>query len=182
MNLSDSGMVIAAVRSDEEFRLALGKKAEIIFDLNTDLLKITKRIRLAHENNKKLFVHMDFADGIGKAESGIRFLKSIGIDGIISTRQSIIKIARKLEIFTVQRFFIVDSHSVVTTVESVKAAKPDMIEVMPGIANKVIEKLSKSLNVPVIAGGLVETKEEANDALKCGATAVSTGKAELWEI
>ena len=182
MELLKKGTVIAAVRSDEEFRLALSKSAEIIFDLNTDLLKITKRIRLAHEHGKKLFVHMDFADGIGKDESGIRFLKSIGIDGIISTRQGIIKIARKLEIFTVQRFFIVDSQSVLTTVESVKAAKPDMIEVMPGIANKVIESLSQSLSVPVIAGGLVETKDEVLNALKCGATAVSTGRAELWEI
>ncbi len=182
MDLSNSGVVIAAVRSDEEFRLALCKKAEIIFDLNTDLLKVTKRIRLAHEKDKKLFVHMDFADGIGKDESGIRFLKSIGIDGIISTRQNIIKLARKFEIFTVQRFFIVDSHSVLTTVESVKSAKPDMIEVMPGIANKVIESLSQSLNVPVIAGGLVETEAEVKAALKCGAAAVSTGKAELWEI
>lgn len=181
MKLFNFGKVIAAVRTDEEFELALTKKPEIIFDLNTDLLKIAKRTRLAHEAGKKLFVHMDFADGIGKDESGIRFLKAIGIDGIISTKLGIIKMARKLEIFTVQRFFIVDSHSVETTVDSVKASKADMIEVMPGIVKRTITRLCESLDIPIIAGGLIETKEDISQILESGAAAVSTGKAELWD-
>jgi hypothetical protein len=44
----------------------------------------------------------------------------MGVDGIISTRTNIIKFARQEGLTTVQRFFIVDSHSVDTTVELVQ--------------------------------------------------------------
>ena len=175
-------MIIAAVRNREEYNSALLSSGKIIFDLSPSVLDLEEKVEKAHKHNKKIFIHLDLAEGIGKDRAGVCFVKKLGVDGIISTRVSVIKIAREEKLFTVQRFFIVDSQSVLTTVESVKAAKPDMIEVMPGIANKVIESLSKSLSVPVIAGGLVETKDEVLNALKCGATAVSTGRAELWEI
>jgi glycerol uptake operon antiterminator len=46
---------------------------------------------------------------------------------------------------------------------------------------KVIARLSKE-NIPVIAGGLIETKGEITAALGSGATAISTGRPELWEL
>jgi glycerol uptake operon antiterminator len=52
---------------------------------------------------------------------------------------------------------------------------------MPGVIGKAITKFS-SCGIPVIAGGLVQTKTEVTDALGCGATAVSTGKEELWYL
>ena len=36
-------------------------------------------------------------------------------------------------------------------------------------------------NKPLIAGGLIETKEEVMQALSSGATCVSTTKKEIWE-
>ncbi|MBQ3075076.1 MAG: glycerol-3-phosphate responsive antiterminator, partial [Clostridia bacterium] len=39
---------------------------------------------------------------------------------------------------------------------------------------------AKEVSVPLIAGGLIETKAEVMDALQSGAIAVSTGKEELW--
>ena len=82
---------------------------------------------------------------------------------------------------TVQRFFIVDSHSVDTTIEAVKTSKPYMIELMPGTLPKIIERVRKQVKMPVIAGGLIETKEEALAAFEAGAGAASTSKKELWE-
>ena len=40
----------------------------------------------------------------------------------------------------------------------------------------------KDIHVPVIAGGLIQTKQEVMEALRCGATAVSTGCKELWYL
>ena len=39
-------------------------------------------------------------------------------------------------LFTIQRFFIVDSHSVDTAVESIRIGKPDVVEIMPGVIGK----------------------------------------------
>ena len=52
---------------------------------------------------------------------------------------------------------------------------------MPGVIPKVIEKFAEK-NINVIAGGLIETKAEVLTALQHSATAVSTGKSELWYI
>jgi hypothetical protein len=57
-----------------------------------------------------------------------------------------------------------------------------IIEVMPGTVDKVIARLHEHLNIPVIAGGLVECKEEVTKALNAGAVAVSTAHRELWKL
>lgn len=180
--ISDIGRVIAAVRTEVEFEAALSSRAAVIFDLAPDLMKLPARIKRAKAAGKKLFLHIDLAKGIGRDESGILFLRGLGIDGIVSTKVSMIKLAREKGLFTVQRFFIVDSQSVHTTVEAVKSSSPHVIEVMPGIVCKVIARLCEQLDIPLIAGGLIEDREEAEAALKGGATAVSTGKEELWGL
>ena len=173
-------MIIAAVRNERDMEKALQSGVESIFYLSPNILTLDETVRGAHEVDKKIFLHMDLAEGIGKDKAGIEYVKQKGVDGVISTRVNIIKAAREAGLFTVQRFFIVDSQSVNTTLEGIKASKPDMIEIMPGIATKVIADLKAKLNSPIIAGGMIESRLEVRDALQSGATAVSTSKRELW--
>ena len=182
LNLFENCRIISATRSDEEFLRALAHNTEIIFDLDPDLMNISVKVKKAHEAGKKYLAHVDLAKGLGKDESGVRFLRRIGVDGVISTKVGVIKLAREQGLLTVQRFFIVDSHSISTTVDSVSSSKPDMIEIMPGIMPKVIEKIKNMIDVPIIAGGLIETDEEALSVLENGAAAVSTGRRELWSL
>lgn len=178
----DMKKVIAAIRSEEEFMSALESSVDTVFHLMPNIITLRKDAEAAHSKGKKMFIHFDFAEGVGKDRYGILYAKAAGVDGIISTRVNIIRLAREAGMFTVQRFFIVDSRSVDTTVESLKSSKADMIEVMPGVLPKVIENLKKRVNVPIIAGGLIETKQEIGSAMEAGAAAVSTGCEELWEI
>lgn len=173
--------IIAAARSDEELMAAVKSKAEMIFMLSPNIEDLKRQTDAVHKSGKKMFIHLDLAEGIGKDEYGIRYAKSQGVDGIISTRTNIIKLAKKEDLFTVQRFFIVDSQSVSTAIETSRSSKADMIEVMPGTVTKVIKKLKKELEIPIVAGGLIETGEEIVKAISAGATAISTGKKEFWE-
>jgi glycerol uptake operon antiterminator len=52
---------------------------------------------------------------------------------------------------------------------------------MPGIMPKMVERFA-AIGIPVIAGGLIETKTEITSSLKAGAVAVSTGKKGLWYL
>lgn len=174
--------IIAAVRTQAEFENAVNSKAGIIFHLSPDLHTVADMAKAAHSCGKKLFIHLDLATGIGKDKSGILYAKNAGVDGVLSTRVNIIKAARECGVFTVQRFFAVDSQSVDTTVEAVKSAKADMIEIMPGVLTKVIKRLRQLVNVPIIAGGLIDSADEIEDILASGATAVSTSKNELWNL
>ena len=179
MDILNSGNVIAAVKK-EQFEDALKSNVNWIFDLAPEISKIKDRAELSHNNGKKYFIHFDLSEGLGKDKCAIAFAKELGIDGIISTRVNIIKMAREEGLFTVQRFFIVDSHSIETTLEGIKQGKPEMIEIMPATVYKVIDSLSARVSVPIIAGGLIASKEEADTALRCGASAVSTSRSELW--
>lgn len=172
--------IIAAVRSENELENALKSDVDIIFYLSPSLFTIKEIVKKIHDTNKKVFIHIDLAEGIGKDKSGIKFCKDVGVDGIISTKINMIREAKELGLTTVQRFFIIDSHSIDTTVETLKNSKADMIEIMPGVVYKVIKKLKTKLNIPVISGGLIDEKPEIYEALKSGASAISTGKQILW--
>ncbi len=179
MELADSP-VIAAVRSPQEFEAALNAPVETVFLLNASLLTLRETVLRAHEKQKYVFVHIDLAEGVGKDSAGVAFLRKLGIDGVISTRGSMIRLAKECGLQTVQRFFTVDSHSIETAIESIRSVSPDCVELMPGVIPKILHRLCGRVSVPVIAGGLIETKEEIIAAINAGASAVSTGCAALW--
>ncbi len=178
LNTLERSPIIAAVR-DNLFAEALESPAEVIFLLGGNLLTAEKRIIAAHERNKLIFVHIDLAEGIGKDRTGIEYLAKLGVDGILSTKSALIRMARDQGLLTVQRFFAYDSHGIEGIADMAAGASPDIIEIMPGVIGKIIERFART-DIPLIAGGLIDEKGEVTSALSLGALAVSTGKKELW--
>ncbi|MBE6555877.1 MAG: glycerol-3-phosphate responsive antiterminator [Ruminococcaceae bacterium] len=172
--------VIAAVH-EAAFDAALASPAEVIFYLKANLLTVAERVRAAHGAGKCIFVHIDLAEGIGKDRIGIEYLASVGVDGVISTRTQLLRQAKEHGLVAIQRFFALDSQGMESISETLESAAPDLIEIMPGVIGKAISRFAGG-RIPVIAGGLIETKKEVMAALDCGAIAVSTGKKELFDI
>ena len=172
--------IIAAVRTEESFCEALEADVQAIFLLGSSILTIDSFVKRAHEKGKLLFLHMDFVQGISSDATGVKYLATKGIDGVISTRTNIISAASDCGIGSVQRFFMVDSRFEETALEALRGSRANMVELMPGIAYKAIEKIKQSVRIPIIAGGLIDQKAEVFKALSSGASAVSTGKKELW--
>ena len=172
--------IIAAVHEDS-WQKALTAPPEIIFYLDANLLTVKDRVLQAHSVGKKVFVHLDLADGIAKDKTAVQFLLECGVDGIVSTKPQIIRFAKELNLLTVQRFFLLDTQGVENISDMLNSTVPHFMELMPGLINKVVKRFSQS-SIPVIAGGLLETKSEVTAALSCGAAAVSTSKEELWYL
>lgn len=170
--------IIAAIR-ESAVEKALDSPVNLVFLLDANIMSVEKNIEKIHKSGKKVFIHLDLASGIGKDKAGVEYLAKLGVDGIISTRTSIIHSAKEQNLLTVQRFFALDSQGVSAIKDVIKTSHPDMIEIMPALATKVIKNLSK-LGVPIIAGGLIEEKSEVLAALSSKAIAISTGKSELW--
>lgn len=178
-NIEDNP-IIAAVHSKNDFEDAIKSQLNVIFMINANILTLQEFANTAHENGKTLFIHSDITEGIAKDNYGIEYIAKMGADGIISTRGNIIKIAKEYKLKTIQRFFIIDGHSVVAALDSIKTVKSDMIEIMPGVIPKIIERFSESIKTPIITGGLIDTKQEIICALKAGATSISTSNKKLW--
>ncbi len=75
---------------------------------------------------------------------------------------------------------LIDSMAYENVKTQVTAAKPDVVEVLPGMMPKVIGKICKDLPVPVIAGGMIREKEDVMALLKAGVTSVSSTNPEIW--
>ncbi|MBR3053241.1 MAG: glycerol-3-phosphate responsive antiterminator [Firmicutes bacterium] len=174
--------IAAAIRTEKDFSTALRSGVEVVFLLHSNIMTVHQSVKEVHSSGKYAFVHVDFAEGIGKDRAGLEFLAKQGVDGILTTRTNIVRMATEFDLVTVQRFFLVDSHSLNTSVESLRIAKPDIIELMPGIVTKKIREFAQISEVPIIAGGLIETEEEVREALDAGADVVSTGEVRLWSL
>lgn len=172
--------VIAAIR-DDGWDKAIASPARVIFHLSANLLDVNRLVSEAHAADKFLFIHMDLAEGIGRDRTGIGYLAQCGVDGIISTKAQLIKFAKELNLVTVQRFFALDSRGLDSIQDMLRISNPHFMEIMPGVIGKAILRFSSG-GIAVIAGGLVQTKSEVTDALRNGATAVSTGQPELWYL
>ena len=172
--------VIAAV-SNDKWEEALGYPGKVIFYLSADLLTIGEKVAAAHKNGKVLMVHMDLAEGIGKDRAGVAYLAQCGVDGIISTKSNLIRYAKEQNLIAIQRCFALDSRGLDSVADALRNTNPHLVEIMPGVIPKAIAKFAGS-NIPVIAGGLLETKAEVMEALDAGATAVSTGSKTLWYL
>lgn len=175
--------VIAAVQNEEDLEIAIKSQVTTIFLLCADIFNAKSLVDKIKKADKSALIHIDFLEGIGKDSKAIDYIiQVIQPDGVISTKSSHIKIAKKKGMFTIQRFFLIDSKSYDMTIRSVKSIQPDMIEIMPGVMPSIMNRITNQLSTPVIAGGLISSKQDIIDVLKAGAIAASTGKKELWEL
>lgn len=102
-------------------------------------------------------------------------------DGIVSTRSNVIALAKKNKLTTIQRLFLLDSHALEHNLSLIDQVKPDYIELLPGLIPSIIKEVHERTGIPIIAGGLIRTKEDIELAFEGGAEAVSTSHAELWD-
>jgi glycerol uptake operon antiterminator len=180
--LLEENPVIAAVKNEEQLDGAIKSSAQIIFVLFGDVMSIKKISETIASNNKIGIIHIDLVEGLTNKEVVIKYVKEeTKFDGIISTKPQVVKLAKKYDLVAVQRVFIFDTLSL-NTVKNHMISECDAIEVLPGIIPKVLGIISKYSNKPVVAGGLIETKEEVMQALSSGATCISTTKKEIWEM
>jgi glycerol-3-phosphate responsive antiterminator len=172
--------LIAAVKDDEGLEKVLKTDIGVVFVLYGDVLSLEDIVKRIRDAGKAAIVHMDLISGLNSKEISVDFIKTrVHADGIISTKQNLIKRAKELTLFTVMRFFVIDSMALVNLNRQCSAVVPDCIEILPGLMPKIIRKLSESEPYPLIAGGLISDEEDIRSALDAGAVAVSTTNMDL---
>jgi glycerol uptake operon antiterminator len=174
--------VITTMFNAEELPMILETGSNIVFILKSDIFIIESIVEKIREAGKLSFVHFDLVEGIGKDKMGIAYLaEKVGIDGIVTTKNSIILEAKRFGLLTVQRLFVFDSVSLENGIKMTKGSQPDAIEVLPGmVCQRIMDRIRKEVDVPVIAGGLMIDINDFNAALKSGVIGISTSSRELW--
>ncbi len=181
-DLLELNPIICAIKSAQHLNDAANSDGDIVFLLNEDILNLKEKITFLHQHNKKVFVHIDMITGLSSSPISVDYMKNeFNLDGIITTKTNIVKRAIELDLKVVQRFFFIDSMSLENAIESLRKVKPDAIEIMPGVIQKVIKKMNKTYpNIPIICGGLIDRKEEIIGGLSSGAMSISTTDIDMW--
>ena len=176
--------IIAAIKDQEDLEAALNSTIKIVFILTSDILTIGSTVKLLKEKNKLVFVHVDLVEGLSsRSYSSIQFLiENTDLDGIISTKHNLIRYAKEKGIIAIQRFFIFDSLSFKNSLKYANENKPDAIEILPGLIPRVIKIMSETLNIPVISGGLIDSKSDIISAISSGASGISSTNKDIWKM
>lgn len=172
--------VILAVKSPEGLEQSLRGSGGIMFVLFGDILSIPGIVAKIKDRGKIALVHMDLIDGLTSRDIAVDFIaENTRADGILSTKANLLKRAKSRGLLTIQRFFVLDSMALVNIEKQFPLDYADAVEVLPGVMPKVIQRIVKMIDKPVIAGGLVSDMEDVRRVLEAGAVSVSSSKREL---
>lgn len=181
-DMVEGNPVIAAIKDMDGLEQCCKlREIKVIFILYGDICNITEIVRQIKEAGKLAIVHVDLVAGLGTKEIAVDFIKQhTKADGIISTKPTMIRRAKELGLYTVMRFFILDSLSFENIEKQLNVVKPDFIEILPGVMPKIIRRVCGRVKPPVIAGGLITDKEDIMAALGAGAISVSSTNQKVW--
>ncbi|MCF0186059.1 MAG: glycerol-3-phosphate responsive antiterminator [Bacteroidaceae bacterium] len=176
--------IITAIKDNEGLEKCLTcEESRTVFILYGDILNISSIVDRVKQAGKLAFVHIDLISGLQQKEIAVDFIKEhTAADGIISTKATLISKARELGLFTVMRFFVIDSMAYDNIARQLKSTHPDIIEVLPGPMPKVVKRICSMTKCPVIAGGLVSDKEDVYALLDAGAACISSTNTDVWTL
>lgn len=127
-------------------------------------------------------MHLEKIPGISYDREGLRFIaKFVRPTGIVTTKSSLIQLAKNEGLLTIQRLFLIDSDALANGLKAVNEIEPHALEIMPGLIPEMIRKVKHETDVPIITGGLIQNAGHIEEALESGALAASTGRAWLWK-
>lgn len=179
----ENSPVIMAVKDEEGRKECLKAPCSMVFILYGDICSIADIVQSVKDAGKTAVVHVDLIQGLSPREAALEYIrKATKADGIITTRPALIPKAKELGFFTVLRFFAIDSMAYENIQKQEAAARPDVIEILPGLMPKVIRKICRNTRRPVIAGGLISEKQDIFAALDAGAAAISTTNPKVWRF
>lgn len=173
--------ILPAIRSMKDMEKFFKMDYERCVLLDTHIGHLQGILEQMKKHQKEVMLHIDLIKGLSNDEAAVEYvIQQYKPHGIISTKSKIIKRAKKLNTLTILRVFILDSTALSRSIELIKQSDPDLVEVLPGVATKVIKEISDKTGKRIIAGGLINTKEEIDLAIKSGAQYVTSSDITIW--
>ena len=179
----ENSPIIAAIMDDAGLEKCKTADTQVVFILYGDICNISQIVSEVKASGKIALVHLDLIAGLNSKEIAVDFIKKYThADGIITTKPQLIKRARELNLYTVLRFFVIDSMAFDNIEKQLKNVRPDLIEILPALMPKIVSRICHATTTPVIAGGLVSDKEDIMELLQAGVLSISTTNPDIWDM
>ena len=174
--------IIPSVRHVENLDQAIAAHGKIVYLLTGDLDNCESMIQKILAADKLPIVNLDLLNGFSRDKYAVNYLKRCGARGIISTHLDPLRHAHSIDLYAIQRTFLLDSGAKNTITNQLKNSPVDALEVLPApVAPKLLDSVRAiSPDIPVVGGGLIWTLKEAEDLLSQGLDAVSISNPQMW--
>jgi glycerol uptake operon antiterminator len=182
LDIFKSFIIIPSVLKLENFDAALNSKSGIVLLTDVNIGNLQPLVSRCHQKNKLAFVNIDLVGGLSNDQIGIRLLKNLfKVDGITSSNSANVNFSKSIGLYAVQRFFLIDSRSLRSGLNVLKATKSDAIEILPGpLAIKFKDLIKEVKDVHLIGGGFIEDKDSVIKIYHAGFSGVTTSNRYLW--
>jgi glycerol uptake operon antiterminator len=171
-----------AVVAADQLEAALASPAAVIFLLRGNGLEMSDTVRRVHDAGKLVAVHLDLVDGLRADHWGVTWLARSGVDAIITSHGQLMSVIRQEGATAIHRLLLSRRSHVDTAVTALLRARPDIVEILPGVILPAVTDLLPPLDIPLLAGGFVRTAADARAAMAAGAIGVTTSSRDLWAI
>lgn len=172
-------IAIPDIKKFEKF-LKTDFKNCVLLNIHVSLLE--EIIRMAHNEGKRVFLHMDLINGLTNDRYGAEYaIQKLGADGLMSTNPRVCKRAGELGALSVQRIFLLDTHSLEKGLETLKKTEPDFVEVLPGKACELLPVLLERCPNRYMCGGLIMNVDDIEKCFEMGACGVTISKLDVAE-
>jgi len=175
-------LILPAARKVKDLEKLMKFGYEYIVILDSHISQIKMLVDLAKSHGKKPLLHADLIEGLKNDEYAAEYLcQVVRPSGLVSTRASVITKTKQNGLLAIQRLFLLDSHALEKNYALLARTKPDFIEVLPGLMPRMIAEVHERTGIPILAGGLIRSVADVEQALEAGASAVTTSNEELWK-
>ncbi|MEG0377889.1 MAG: glycerol-3-phosphate responsive antiterminator [Eubacterium sp.] len=173
--------VIASVRSAEDCERALDSKVKVLFMVGGDYFKQATYIKPLHEKGGLMLIYLDLIGGIGKNADGIDYaIHHDHIDGILSAKGHIVKMAENANLIAVSRIFMTDKLALLNGLKLADDLSPDFIELTPGLMPRLVKSVHNQTGIPIITSGFISKPSDVKTMLAAGAVNIASSTSELW--
>lgn len=180
--LIDKFTIIPTVRKLKDFDDALKSVSKVVFLSDVHIGNLEILVKKCHEHKKMVLVNTDLIGGFNADIIGVKLLKDLfKVDGIIASNSMVINLSKSIGLYTIQRFFLIDSRGVDSGLKILKTSKSDAIEILPGlICTEFRDQIRQVSDAPLIGAGFIKEKPTIYNIYKNGFMGVTTSKKDLW--
>lgn len=174
MEMTELHGMIPAVNDFPQLRRFLESEYAVCVLMHLHITCLEEIFARLHASGKRALVHIDLIRGLAADEFGAEYLCSrCSPCGIISTRPAMVATCRRLGVTAVQRCFLIDSSALEKSMAAVEKARPDYVELLPALCTPLFPMIRERLGIPLIAGGLIQSRSMAAEILQSGVNAVT---------
>lgn len=175
--------IIASIKNMENLEKALVSPCTNIFLQTGNIFNLKEISQNVKSKDKNLYINIDSIDGFSKDTWGLEYIiKNIELDGIITNKSNLIKICKYMGVFSIEKLLIHDSMDLLNGLNTLRNSRPHCVDILPGLIPSIIETVSNETKIPIIASGLISTKEDVDLALNAGALGVSSSNINTWYV